>query len=136
MKKWTLGLILIPLIIAAACSNAAEDLEKGLHLNDGQKWSVNVEMKAPIAKAEERLQYFLDHDEEDYTGLASDLKEYNQKLIQSCTMKGESHDALHKWLHPHLDLVKKLASVEDSAQGQIVLKEIQSSFDTYHRYFQ
>lgn len=141
MKTVRNFMALVLLAGLAACSNPGNNQDEtqeseAIHLNDGEKWAVNAEMQAPISKAEERLQYFLDNGEGDYKSLASDLKEYNQKLIESCTMKGESHEELHKWLHPHLDLVKELASVEESAQGQIVLKEIQKSFDTYHKYFQ
>lgn len=136
MSKLSLGLSLIVLIFATACSNATKEVEEGLSLNKGQKWEVNTEMQAPIAKAEERLQYFLDKGEGDYKSLASDLKEYNQKLIQSCTMKGESHEELHKWLHPHLDLVKDLSSAEKPKEGQAIVKQLQGSFETYHQYFQ
>ncbi len=124
----------------AACSNPGNSQDEtqkseAIHLNDGEKWAVNAEMQAPIAKAEERLQYFLDNGEEDYNSLASDLKEYNQKLIESCTMKGESHDELHKWLHPHLDLVKDLSSTAKPEEGKALVKELQESFKTYHQYF-
>ena len=32
-------------------------------------------------------------------------------------MKRKSREELHKWLHPHLELVKELAEVKDEAKG-------------------
>jgi len=141
MKTARNFMALVLLAGLTACSNPENNQDEtqkseAIHLNDGKKWAVNAEMQAPIAKAEERLQYFLDNGQGDYKSLASDLKEYNQKLIESCTMKGESHEELHKWLHPHLDLVKDLSSAEKPEEGKALVKELQESFETYHQYFQ
>jgi hypothetical protein len=50
-------------------------------------------------------------------------------------MKGESHDQLHKWLLPHMDLLKALkeAKNENDIAQQIV--NLDASFEIYHQYF-
>ena len=73
-----------------------------IKLNNGEKWLVNEEMKPFILEAETILIEFIESGSSNYTTLAAKLKEKNTGLIKSCTMKGEGHEELHKWLHPHI----------------------------------
>jgi hypothetical protein len=73
---------------------------ENIRLNNGEKWMVNEEMKPYIFEAEKILFDFVEAGSTDYHTLAAQLKEKNSGLIKSCTMKDESHDELHKWLHP------------------------------------
>ena len=59
----------------------------------------------------------------------------NDELINSCTMDGKSHDELHKWLAPHLELVEKLGASDDAEAKELVSK-LADSYKTYHEYFQ
>ena len=107
-----------------------------IELNDGKKWLVNEEMKAPLTKGEELLNEYIKSGQNNYKELAGQLKEQNDKLIESCTMDGKSHEELHKWLHPHLNLVEKLEKVSAEAEAKELVKELQSSYSTYHQYFE
>jgi len=119
-------------------ANTAEDAvqHESLALNNGKKWHVNEDMKPHILASEALLTEFLAQQNEDYQSLAENLKTQNKALISSCTMTGPSHDALHHWLHPHLDLVKLLATADDTASASEVLLDIQFSFQKYHQFFE
>lgn len=107
-----------------------------LRLNTGEKWLVNEEMKPFIIEAEEILVEFMATESNDYITLAAQLKEKNSGLINSCTMKGESHDELHKWLHPHIDLIQELGQEGNFDKAKALVQELNNSFKTYHQYFQ
>jgi len=110
--------------------------ENEINLNKGQKWQVNEEMKPHIETAEIFLNDFVSNEKEDYHQLAENLSIHNKTLIKSCTMKGESHDELHKWLHPHMELIDKLEKASNLTEANDIISELQKSFETYHRYFE
>jgi len=120
--------------------NTTENVEETIEtieLINGQKWQVNFEMKPFIMQAEERFNAFTPSENlNDYLKLADDLKNFNNNLISSCTMKGKSHDELHKWLHPHLGLVKQLSTAQNTADANAVLAKLKASFENYHKYFE
>lgn len=106
---------------------------EAIELNAGEKWTVNAEMTPFVVESEKLLN---DYDNSDYKLLAQNLKENNTKLIKSCTMDGKSHDELHKWLAPHLDLVKALGKAENEDEANGIIADLGKSFETYHTYFQ
>jgi hypothetical protein len=112
--------------------NVEENTDQ-LVLNEGKKWKVNEEMMPFILESE---QLVLKYNDDDYLALAEQLFELNNNLIKSCTMDGPAHDELHKWLHPHIDLLKKLKAAEDQSQSTKVIQEIKDSFVVFHAYFE
>lgn len=86
-----------------------DESSEAIELNNGEKWVVNDEMKPFVGKGEELVNTYIQNRQSDYKTLAGQLKDQNSQLIKSCTMDGKSHDELHKWLHPHLDIVKTLS---------------------------
>ncbi|MCB9447112.1 MAG: hypothetical protein H6585_02055 [Flavobacteriales bacterium] len=113
-----------------------DDESKALKLNSGVKWVVNEEMKPFILEAESILNQHIESQSQDYQALAAQLKEKNSGLIKSCTMKGESHDELHKWLHPHIELIESLSNAETAEEANKIITNLQTSFSTYNQYFQ
>lgn len=107
-----------------------------ISLNNGEKWSVNEDMKPFILEAEAILKEYTESNSNDHKTLASQLKEKNTGLIKSCTMKGESHDQLHNWLHPHMELIESLANSESKKEADQVIDSLQRSFVIYNQYFQ
>ncbi|MEX1190385.1 MAG: hypothetical protein WEA99_00335 [Brumimicrobium sp.] len=103
-----------------------------ISLNDGEKWKVNEEMLPHIEKSEAVFNNF---EGEDYDQLSKDMMEHTNNLIKSCTMKGASHDELHKWLHPHLELLKSLNSENPQKAKDEIIPAIEKSFNTFHKYF-
>lgn len=109
---------------------------ESIQLNNGEKWAVNEEMMPFILEAENILNEYLTSNSSDYKTLAEQLKEKNSGLIKSCTMKGESHDELHKWLHPHMELIEKLEECSNNDEAVKIIEQLNASFKTYNQYFQ
>jgi hypothetical protein len=107
-----------------------------IELNEGEKWKVNEQMMPYLKSSEQLLIEFKKKESGDYKILASDLKETNNKLISSCTMKGKSHDALHLWLHPHLELVNELQDSKTEDEASLVMEKLNRSFLAFSNYFQ
>ena len=107
-----------------------------IELVDGKKWMVNNEMKPFLQKGEELVNQYLQNNQTDYKTLATQLNEQNSQLIKSCTMEGKSHDELHKWLHPHLELVKELEKVSIKEDADHIIHHISESYQAYKNYFE
>ncbi|MEZ4950622.1 MAG: hypothetical protein R2784_14740 [Saprospiraceae bacterium] len=84
----------------------------------------------------EAEQILLQYNDNDYNALAEQLKNKNNGLIKSCTMDGKSHEELHKWLHPHIQLIDALEDAENKEEADKIISELKASFQTYHNYFQ
>ena len=113
-----------------------ETPSENILLNKGDKWLVNEEMKPFILEAENILTEYIASKSSDYTVLAASLQEKNTGLINSCTMEGESHEELHKWLHPHMDLIEALANAETQEMAEPLIAQLSESFVSFHTYFQ
>ena len=111
------------------------DASDKIRLNNNEKWIVNEEMKPFVVNGQELIALYTKENKTDYKKLAADLKAENSKLIKSCTMDGASHDELHKWLHPHLDLVNRLAEIDNPEKAKVLIAEIAASYQMYHEYF-
>lgn len=107
--------------------------DDSISLNNGEKWEVNKEMLPHIEKSEE---VFTNFEGDDYTALSEEMMTHTNNLIQSCTMDGPSHDELHKWLHPHIELIKKLGESQDKKEGSTIYQRLEKSFNTFHKYFE
>lgn len=115
--------------------NPPAESAEAIELNNGEKWLVNKEMKPFVSKGEELVTSYIKEKKTDYNVLSEQLKEQNNQLIKSCTMDGKSHDELHKWLHPHLEIVKALATETDAAKAEKIVLQLQQSYQQYHQYF-
>lgn len=106
-----------------------------LHLDNGEKWLVNNEMKPFVQQGENLVNSAIKNNDKDFAKLAKDIEDQNNQLIKSCTMDGASHDELHKWLHPHIELTKKLSKAENDDEAQITVAALQKSYQDYHNFF-
>jgi len=104
-------------------------------LDNGNRWKVNPEMIPHLQASEQALKSYQKNNGSDYKQLAAEMKEHNDQLISSCTMKGESHEQLHHWLHPHLKLVKALSEAENEETAEGIIRKLEASFEEYHNYF-
>ena len=109
---------------------------QALELNNGEKWKVNDEMMPPIHNMEKDINAFVTAEQKDYKSLAEELQKNIDLLISSCTMKGKSHDELHKWLHPYLELVNELSNANSEEEANQMVNKLQLSFETFNIYFQ
>lgn len=108
------------------------DENEAIVLNNGEKWKVDDNMMTHIRNMEKDVMAFADNSEKNYTDLASKLKTNLDLLTSNCTMKGQAHDELHKWLVPYMELVDNLEKESSEAQ----FKAVQESFVTFNQYFQ
>lgn len=134
MKTLTL-LAILALILSCNQKHPAEAKKPAIERNQGNKWQVNQQMKPFILQGEKLVNDYITHNDTDYKTLAANLSVQNDQLIESCTMKGKSHDELHKWLHPHLELVKKLEGA-GQAESQEIVVSLEQSYRDYHQYFE
>jgi hypothetical protein len=93
-------------------------------------------MKPHIEQGRNILSGYVAANVEDHESLAEQLQEQNSKLIRSCTMEGQAHDELHKWLHPHMNLIQKLSKAQNAEAAEDVIGELQTSYKTYDLYFE
>lgn len=106
--------------------------DETIQLNDGQKWKVDVDMIAHIRTMENDVTSFDKETPENYQLLADNLKKNIDLLTSNCTMKGQAHDELHKWLLPYIELVDDFSKDKSNEN----LAKIQESFTTFNQYFQ
>jgi hypothetical protein len=136
MKTFKISLIVVSAFLAISCHNSKKSdshKEPIIQLNEGKKWKVNNEMIPFINKAQELL---MQYDGSNFKNLSELLESENKKLIKSCTMNGKSHDELHKWLHPHMQLIESLKNAENILEANKIIIRLKSSFQNYHTYFQ
>ena len=112
------------------------DPDETIELDNGQKWKVNEEMKPFVEEGKKILNEYIQNEDSDYTGLAAALSEQDNKLIESCTMEGKSHEELHNWLHPHLDIISDLESTKDTTQAKKLVEQLRASYVDFEKYFQ
>ncbi|MFK8057287.1 MAG: hypothetical protein AB8F78_14280 [Saprospiraceae bacterium] len=132
MKNLLLALLSILLLTACVTNQDSSNLA----LDNGNKWHVNTEMKPHLEQENLILEDYISQGRTDHLALAEALKAQNGTLIKSCTMKGESHDQLHKWLHPHMMLIDELAKADDAEEAKIVVTQLTESFVVYARFFE
>lgn len=112
-----------------------EETTDKIALNNGEKWMVNEEMKPHVTATEDLFNTYVSSNGTDYNKLATDMKTNIDQLIKSCTMQGQSHDELHKWLHPFMEQVAELKEAKTKEEAAEVLTDIKTSFEVYHEYF-
>jgi hypothetical protein len=135
MKIYIVFIAVLIALLPTSCGNSHKSHNQEavqIELNNGQKWNVNSEMTPYILDAEQIL---MDYNGSNQKGLAEQLNAKNKGLIKSCTMDGKSHEELHKWLHPHMQLIDALEDAKNKAETDQIISELKESFQTYHNYF-
>lgn len=151
MKKINTVLILVMSIFLFACNNSnnankkveAESHEghhhdgenEAIELNNGEKWKVDDQMLVAIRNMENDVNAVAIAEEKDYKSLAEKLKTNIDLLTSSCTMKGKSHDELHKWLLPYIDAVKELSKAKNEKEATEEFEKIENSLKVFNEYF-
>ena len=107
-----------------------------LTLNNGEKWKCNEEMMPYIQGSQKIIVDFRKDHLGSYPALARKLQENIKMLISSCSMTGVSHEELHKWLVPYMDLVQLMLKAETNEEAEIYLKQIETSMSQFNQYFE
>jgi hypothetical protein len=144
-------IIISSIILIIACNNQTEKKEvkeapiaaiikhidsNAIALNNGEKWKLDDKMLVHIRNMENDINSFKNTSNSDYKELAKKLQSNLDLLTSNCTMKGQAHDELHKWLLPYIDLVNVFSKTTNKQELVVQFKKIQSSFLTFNQYFQ
>ena len=123
-------------------NNSTENHEmhiEGLTLNNNAKWNGDEATNNNVKNLENILQDFKASAPpvtSDYVSLSNYLQGGLDKMISECRMKGEDHDALHKWLEPLIGKVKNLKLVGDVETGESATRDIKAHVEVYHQFFE
>lgn len=105
-----------------------------IELINNEKWLVVEEMMTHIKNMNKEVYDF--NPQDSYSDLASSLKDHIALLTSNCTMTGQGHDELHKWLLPYIDLVDDLSNASSEADKEYCYLEIKKSFEEFNKYFE
>ncbi len=125
--------------IETEVSSVAQEHAHGdeeIQLNQGQKWKVDAEMLSIIRAMENDVASFKGSELAEYNSLSEKLKKNIDLLTSNCTMKGQAHDELHKWLLPYIDLVNAFSEAKGGADSEKLFQDVKNSFVTFNQYFQ
>lgn len=106
---------------------------EAIMLNDGEKWKVVENMSGYIRNMEKAVNEF---EGEDYTALAKTIDENIRALTENCTMEGQAHDELHKWLLPFIELSEEFDVATEKENQEKIYQEFKKMFVEYNTYFE
>jgi hypothetical protein len=136
MNKIVTFFIMSLLLISCKNNGSSNEQNEKLQLNNGQKWKVDEKMLVYIRNMESDILNFSNTDQKDFNILTEKLQSNIDLLTSNCTMKGDAHDALHKWLLPYIEIVNTLSETKNATEASTQFENIQTSFSTFNQYFQ
>ena len=106
-----------------------------IELNNNEKWKVDDHMVAHIRNMENDINSFAMAEQKKYKLLSEKLLNNIDLLTSNCTMTGQAHDELHKWLLPYIEMVNELSESKDNMEAAKIFENIKASFATFNHYF-
>ncbi len=110
-----------------------------LSLNNGARWKGDSVTSNNVVRLKTTADMFrvapfpsIDN----YQVLGNDLSNDVDTLIQQCKMKGDEHEALHKWLEPILNLSGQLKNTTDTSEARQIFKSVDTHIDAYRNFFE
>jgi len=107
-----------------------------IELINGEKWKVDEGMMITTQLIANKVQTFDGKTMEEYKEYSTSLSNLISELTSNCTMKGQAHDELHKWLVPFIGLSKGLKKSEDIAELSKIDGELKSEIVVFGDYFE
>lgn len=107
-----------------------------ISLNNEKKWKVDDGMMIHIVSMENDVHTFEAKSVNDYPIMAKKLENNIDLLTSNCTMKGQAHDELHKWLLPFIDLSDEFSKSKSEQEFAVNFQKIKTSFITFNTYFE
>ena len=104
-------------------------------LDDGDKWKVDTNMIVFIRNMENDINK-QNADATDFSVLAKALDENLNLLTSNCTMSGQAHDELHKWLLPFIDTAGELSEAGDAKAQRQVYLELKKAMEEFNYFFE
>lgn len=133
----TLAVPVFPTVLEGATESVDVRLAQAseIELDKGQKWPVDRVMMVQFRQLEKELNTFRESGPQSYQRLGQSLETKLAKLVSSCTMQGQAHDELHKWLVPFMDDVDAFQEESDAAALPKRLLDLRGSFDVFNAHF-
>lgn len=152
MKTKILTLLIVPTFFFA-CNQSVEkeeivedetehkhaDHSDKINLNEGKKWKVDPEMLEIIQKMKSDIVTFSSGKEselKDYQELSDKIQTNIEELTSSCTMTGQAHDELHKWLLPFIELAGEFEECSEMHAAKEIHLALKESFVEFEVYFE
>lgn len=111
--------------------------DEALQLNAGKKWKVDDHMMDELRELESIVNHSNRKENTmSLDAIADSLIVHLDLLTSNCTMQGQAHDELHKWLVPFIELVNEYANYEDESVAKQQLIEMKSRFLEFNTYFE
>lgn len=152
MKNLSLTPILFLLVFAFGCSgnkkenhdhahhdhghehhhHEAPAIEGAVTLNNGERWETNPETNEGIDNMMALVAKEAANGPTDLEVLQTNLREEFNTILQKCTMKGESHNQLHNYLHP---LKEKIDGLDQAQEDAHAIEDLEQYLHTYKTYF-
>jgi len=144
------SLIILTLLSVSCSSNSNETIKdesvhsdesvhehssEQLQLNKGEKWVVVPKMMGYIRDMENEIDAFSNTEIKDYEQLSNNLLISIDSLTSNCTMQGEAHDELHKWLVPYIESVNQLSEIDKDNDKVEKIDALQNSYLTFNKFF-
>lgn len=115
--------------------NHHEELDT-IVLDNGKKWKIVESMLFYIRNIEQAVTSFEGKQSEDYTTLAKTIDENLIELTSSCTMEGQAHDELHKWLVPFIELSEQFDVATELSEQEKIYNKFKKAFVEFNIYFE
>lgn len=106
-----------------------------LNLNQDEKWVVVPEMMLSIMSIENQIEGFKGNTIEEYKSHSKSISELLGELTSNCTMEGEAHDELHKWLIPFIELNDALTSSNSIEKSAEIVSNQKEEIKLFNAYF-
>lgn len=104
--------------------------------NNGGKWAANPETTAGIDRMRSLISGFATvNDPSTHPKLIADLEREYADIIKNCTMTGEAHNQLHKFLVPITRMMETLKAGDPKVVNDALIK-LDNHLKTYSAYFE
>ena len=113
--------------------------EGALTLNNGKKWKAdsitNFNVKA-LQKTANDFRAGNKNTIDEYHSAGKNLENGINKLLADCKMQGAEHEALHKWILPVLEDIKKINAANETGSAETAFAGILEKLNNYNNYFE
>jgi len=117
MNKKIILLVSVVALFISCNSNKNKTIDissiriEGVSLNDTKLWKANIETTEGVKKMQAIMSAFSEEENTiAYVSLKKELEIEFTNVFQKCTMKGESHNQLHNYLKPMIEIFEGLES--------------------------
>ena len=135
MRFIPFAILLAILLGITSCGGHSAHVKEQISLNDGERWKVHDNMMIHISQMSDDIRAASTDEAPDMDALHKKLKGGLKALTSDCTMEGQAHDELHKWLVPFMNTVNGYDPQLGSEQKKLWLIKLQESVNEFSTYF-